>query len=71
MTDRRLSKRRKDRRNQPSTRVSDPNPFHTDPDPDPGFQIFADPDADPDPGVEIFADPDWGLDLFQKLLFFT
>ena len=25
-------------------RISDPHPIHVDPDPDPGFQIFADPD---------------------------
>jgi len=53
------------------TRVSDPHPFHADP--NPGFQIF----ADPDPGFEIFADlgfgifkdldPDPGLDFFQTL----
>ena len=53
--------------------VSDPHPFHKDP--DPGFQIFADPDpgfqifADPDPWFEIFADPDKGLDFFHKFLF--
>jgi hypothetical protein len=28
-------------------RVSDPHPFHADPDLDPGFEIYADPDPDP------------------------
>jgi len=37
-----------------SSRVSDPHPFHADP--DPGFETFA--DADPDPGCEKFVDPD-------------
>jgi len=50
-------------------RVSDPHPFHADPDPDKGFQIFVDPG--PYPGFEIFADPDPGLDFFQKFVFFT
>jgi len=35
-------------------RVSDPHPFHADP--DPVFDKFA--DADPDPGCEKFANPD-------------
>jgi len=39
-------------------RVSDPHPFHADPDLDPRLEIF----ADPDPGFEIFADS--GLDIF-------
>jgi len=62
------------------TRVSDPHPFHADP--DPGFEIFADldpdsgfeifPDLDPDSGFEIFADRDLdpGLYFFQKYVGF-
>jgi len=44
--------------------IRDLHPFHSDPDPDTGFQIF----ADLDPGYEIFDDP--GLDFSQKLMFF-
>jgi len=33
-------------------RVSDPHPFHADPDQDPGFDKFA--DADPDPVLHIY-----------------
>jgi len=47
------------------TRVSDPHPFHANP--DPGFEIFADADRDPDLGCEKFADPDPGLHLYQKI----
>jgi len=32
----------------------DPHPFHADPDPDPGFEKFADADPDPDPGCGKF-----------------
>jgi len=45
--------------------VSDPHPFHADPDPE--FEII----ADQDPRIESFADPDPRLDLFQKLVFFA
>jgi len=40
-------------------RVSDPHPFHADP--DPGLEKFADADPNPDPGCAKFADPDPGL----------
>jgi len=46
------------------SRVSDPHPFHADPDPDPGLEIFA--DADPNPACENFADPDPGLHIYKK-----
>jgi hypothetical protein len=43
----------------PTDRVSDPHSFLAEPDPDPGFEKFA--DADPDPGSEKFVDPDPGI----------
>jgi len=46
-------------------RVSDPHPFHADP--DPRLEII----ADPDPEFETFADPISGLDIFQKLCFYV
>ena len=51
----------------------DPHPFHADPDPDPGFEKFADEDPDPDPGCEKFADldPDPGGHFYYILVFFT
>ena len=39
----------------------DTRPFHADP--DPGLEIFADPDLDP--RLDIFTDLDLGLDLSQ------
>jgi len=46
-------------------RVSDPHSFHANN--HQGFQILADPD--PDPGFDKFADQDLGLAFFQKLWF--
>jgi len=46
-----------------TTDVSDPHPFHADP--DPGFEIFA--DVDPDPRCEKFADPDPRLQFHQRM----
>ena len=52
-----------DKRAGEKGRVSDSHTFHADPEPDPGFQIFAYPD--PDPGLQIFVEPD------PRLLFFS
>jgi len=41
------------------SRVSDPHPFHGDP--DPGFYIFADPDT----GFEIFAEIFRAISVFE------
>ena len=56
----------------------DLHPFYVDPDPDPGFEIFADLDQgceifpDLDPGFEIMGDPDPGLYfLCQKFCFYV
>jgi len=45
------------------TSVSDPHPFHADP--DPGFEKFAEPD--PYPGCEKFADPDPSVHFYPKI----
>jgi len=45
------------------TRVSDPHPFHADP--DPVFEKI----ADPDPGFEIIENPDPGLDFLNICVF--
>ena len=46
------------------SRVSDPYPFHADPDPE--LEIFA--DLDPDPWCEIFAGLNPELDFFPKIM---
>jgi len=40
-----------------------------DPDPDTGFDKFADADPDPDPGCEKFADPDPVFHFYKKCVF--
>jgi len=50
----------------PDSRVSDPHPFHVDP--NPGFEKFA--DADTDPGCDKFADHDPDPGLHKKKLLF-
>jgi len=52
-------------------RVSDPHPFHADPDPNQGFDKFAYADPDQDPGCEKFVDtdPDPGLHFYKKIMF--
>jgi hypothetical protein len=46
----------------PATRVSDPQLFNADPDPDPVFFLIADPD--PDPGLFC----EFNSNLFRELL---